>query len=331
VNWKGKIVLVTGACGFIGSHLVEHLLDSGADVRAFVYYNSFGNWGWIDTLPEEKKHAIKIITGDIREPYSVRDAVKGVDIVFNLAALIAIPYSYVSPASYVRTNIDGALNVMQAAQDYGVERIIQVSTSETYGTARYAPIDEKHPMQAQSPYSATKIGADAIAYSYYRSFNLPVIIARPFNTYGPRQSARAVIPTIITQILAGEKIIKLGSSVPTRDFTFVKDTAIGMAKLAESEQAIGETVNIGSGAEISIGDLAELIKVQCNRDVMFQYEDNERMRPEESEVFRLLCDNHKLEEFTAWKPSVNLKDGIAQTIKWLEINLSHYKSQIYNI
>ena len=331
MNWEGKKVLVTGACGFIGSHLVEHLVDKGAKVKAFVYYNSFGNWGWLEALSDKKKDPIEIISGDIRSEDSVRKAVYDTEIIFNLAALIAIPYSYISPNSYIQTNVIGTLNILQAGLDNNIEKILQVSTSETYGTAQYIPIDEKHPMQAQSPYSASKIGSDAIAKSFHDSFSLPVITARPFNVFGPRQSARAIIPTIISQILSGKKIIELGSSEPTRDFTYVKDTVIGLRILAETENAIGKTINIGSGEEISIGNLAKLISQLFEKEIEFKFNSDERMRPKNSEVYRLLCDNSLLFELTQWKPNIPIKEGLNETINWLSNNVDLYKTDIYNI
>ena len=330
MSWRGKKVLITGACGFIGSHLVERLVELGAEVKAFVYYNSFGNWGWIDTFSEEKKRLIEVFCGDVREPYNVKKATEGSEIVFHLAALIAIPYSYISPESYVKTNVTGTLNVLQAARDLEVERIVHTSTSEVYGTARYVPIDEHHPLQGQSPYSATKIGADALAESFYRSFGLPVATARPFNTYGPRQSARAVIPTIITQILSGTKSIKLGSQHPTRDFTFVKDTVEGFIRLAESEAAIGTVTNIGSNFEISIGELVKNIVAVMGTRVDVEFDD-ERVRPPLSEVERLWADNRKLLEMTGWVPRYAIERGLAETVEWLRGNLGYYKPHIYNL
>lgn len=325
-----KKVLVTGADGFIGSHLVETLIDKGYDVRAFVYYNSFNNWGWLDTFSKDKLNKIEIFSGDIRDPNGVREAMKGIDIVYHLAALIAIPFSYHSPDSYVDTNIKGTLNVLQAARQLHTERILVTSTSEVYGTAQYVPIDENHPFQGQSPYSATKIGADRIAESFYRSFNLPVSIVRPFNTYGPRQSARAVIPTIITQLLAGKTEIKLGSLTPTRDFNYVKDTANGFVAIAESNQTIGEEINIATQHEISIGELAsELIK-QINPKATIVCED-ERLRPEKSEVNRLLGSNEKIKMLTNWRPQYSFSEGLAETIEFFKHNLDKYKIDIYNI
>ncbi len=325
-----KKVLVTGADGFIGSHLAESLLEKGYDVRAFVYYNSFGNWGWLDTLPREKRNSIEIFAGDIRDPNGVRTAMKGVAQVFHLAALIAIPFSYHSPDSYVDTNIKGTLNVLQAARELETEKIMVTSTSEVYGTAQYVPIDEKHPFQGQSPYSATKIGADRLAESFYRSFGLPVSIVRPFNTYGPRQSARAVIPTIISQLLAGKEEIRLGSLTPTRDFNYVKDTAAGFIAIAESERTIGEEINIATGQELSIGDLAGTIIRQINPKAEIVCE-QQRLRPEKSEVSRLLGSNAKIKELTDWKQQYTFEQGIAETIAWIRENMGRYKADIYNV
>ena len=379
-----KKVLVTGADGFIGSHLTESLLEKGYDVKAFTYYNSFNTWGWLDTLPKEKLDQIEVFSGDIRDPNGVREAMKGVDQVFHLAALIAIPFSYHSPDSYVDTNIKGTLNVLQAARDLGTEKIMVTSTSEVYGTAQYVPIDEKHPFQGQSPYSATKIGADRLAESFYRSFNLPVAIVRPFNTFGPRQSARAVIPcrsqrtkfdlfftcqklcndrlaesfyrsfnlpvaivrpfntfgprqsaravipTIITQLLAGREEIKLGSLTPTRDFNYVKDTAAGFIAIAESDKTIGQEINIATQREISIGDLAKEIIAQINPDAKIVC-DEQRLRPEKSEVNRLLGANAKIKELTDWKQQYTFEQGIAETIAWIRQNMDAYKTDIYNV
>ncbi len=328
----GKKALVTGADGFIGSHLVEHLLDEGYKVKAFVYYNSFNSWGWLDTLPKEKLDQIEVFSGDIRDPNGVRTAMEGVDIVFHLAALIAIPYSYHSPDSYVDTNVKGTLNILQAARSMNVERVLVTSTSEVYGTALYVPIDEKHPRQGQSPYSATKIGGDHMAESFYRSFDLPVTIVRPFNTYGPRQSARAVIPTIITQLLSGYTEIKLGALSPTRDLLFVKDTARGFAEIAKCETLIGEEVNLATQNEISIGDLAQTIIDLINPDARI-ITDEERLRPQKSEVERLLGANQKIMQHTSWKPQFTVKEGLAETIKWFreDANLKRYKADIYNV
>lgn len=329
---EGKKVLVTGADGFIGSHLVEQLILEGAQVRAFCYYNSFNSWGWIDTLPKEIIAEIDIFTGDVRDPNGVRTALKGMDYVYHLAALIAIPYSYHSPDAYVDTNVKGTLNIVQAARDLGTERVLVTSTSEVYGTAQYIPIDEKHPRQGQSPYSATKIGADCIAESFYRSFDLPLTIVRPFNTYGPRQSARAIIPTIITQLLNGYEEIHLGDLTPTRDLVFVKDTANGFVKISQCDELIGHDVNIATNNEISIGDLANELIRQINPKAKIVQQE-ERMRPEKSEVFRLYGDNSKLIQHTNWRPDTMLEEGLKQTIEWFKNpeNLRQYKADIYNI
>ena len=323
-------VLVTGADGFIGSHLVEELLKEGYDVRAFVLYNSFNTWGWLDTFPKETLDKIDVFTGDVRDPNAVRKAMEGMDAVLHLAALIAIPYSYYAPDAYVDTNIKGTLNVLQAARDLGTERVLVTSTSEVYGTAQYVPIDEKHPYQGQSPYSATKIGADRLAESFYRSFNLPVTIVRPFNTFGPRQSARAVIPTIITQLLSGKKEIKLGSLEPTRDFNYVKDTARGFIEIMKSDRTIGEEINIATQKEISIGELAEELIRQINPDAKIVC-DNQRLRPKKSEVEWLLGNNEKIKRLTEWKPLYTFEEGLAETIEFLKGNLDKYKVDIYNV
>ena len=325
-----KNVLVTGADGFIGSHLTEILVSKGHKVKALSQYNSFNNWGWLEDV--NCKDKIEILTGDIRDPHYCKFITKDVDIIFHLAALIAIPYSYIAPDSYVDTNIKGTLNICQVAKENGNIRVIHTSTSEVYGTAQYVPIDENHPMQPQSPYSATKIAADAMAMSFYNAFNLPVTIARPFNTYGPRQSARAVIPTIITQIYNGEKEIKLGDVTPTRDFNYVDDTCHGFIALAECDESIGQTVNIGSNSEISIGDTLNLIKELIDSDVKF-ITDKQRIRPEKSEVFRLWCDNSKIKKLTGFKPQVDIKEGLQKTIDWITQpnNLKKYKSEIYNV
>lgn len=332
MNLEGKKVLVTGADGFIGSHLVEALMARGCSVRAFVFYNSFNSWGWLDTLPVEQQRRLDIFAGDIRDPNGVREATKGCDVVIHLAALIAIPFSYHSPDSYVDTNIKGTLNVLQAARQYAVERVLITSTSEVYGTAQYVPINEKHPYQGQSPYSATKIGADRLAESFYRSFETPVVIVRPFNTYGPRQSARAVIPTIITQLLSGESVLKLGSITPTRDFNYVKDTAQAFIALAESEGAVGEEINVATGTEHSIGDVARMLIEQLNPTVELVVE-NERLRPGNSEVFRLLGDSAKITKMTKWRPQYDLSSGLADTISWFKqpANLAKYKAWLYNV
>ncbi|MDD3138139.1 MAG: NAD-dependent 4,6-dehydratase LegB [Lachnospiraceae bacterium] len=325
-----KKVLVTGADGFIGSHLVENLLEKGYQIKAFTYYNSFNTWGWLDTLPADKLKEIEIYSGDIRDPNGVRESVKGVDQIYHLAALIAIPFSYQSPDSYVDTNIKGTLNVLQAARDTNIERLLITSTSEVYGTAKYVPIDEAHPFQGQSPYAATKIGADRLAESFYRSFNLPVSIVRPFNTFGPRQSARAVIPTIITQLLAGKEEIILGSLTPTRDFNYVKDTTAGFIAIAESERTIGQEINIATQQEVSIGELAEEIIYQINPKAIIKC-DEKRLRPEKSEVNRLLGSNKKIKELTNWEPKYTFKRGIEETINWIKDNLGNYKNDIYNV
>jgi NAD dependent epimerase/dehydratase len=325
-----KRVLITGADGFIGSHLAEMLFKKGCQVKALSQYNSFNNWGWLEDV--DCKDKIEILAGDIRDSYYCKHITKDVDIIFHLAALIAIPYSYIAPDSYVDTNIKGTLNICQAAKENGVERVIHTSSSEVYGTAQYVPIDESHPMQAQSPYSATKIAADAMAMSFYNAFNLPITIARPFNTYGPRQSARAVIPTIITQIASGKKEIKLGDVTPTRDFNYVEDICRGFIALAESDKTIGETVNIGSNFEISVGDTLNIIKELMDSDVKF-ITDEQRLRPDKSEVFRLWCDNSKIAKLTGYKPQVDIRQGLQKTINWMTQpdNLKAYKSEIYNV
>ena len=327
-----KKILVTGADGFIGSHLVEELLLEGAKVKAFVYYNSFNSWGWLDSLPKNILSQIEIFTGDIRDPNGVRTAMSDVDIVFHLAALIAIPFSYHSPDSYIDTNIKGTLNIVQAAKDLQIERVLVTSTSEVYGTAQYIPIDENHPRQSQSPYSASKIGADCIADSFYRSFGLPLTIVRPFNTYGPRQSARAVIPTVITQLLNGMEEIKLGDVIPTRDLLFVKDTVKGFVEIAKSDSLIGQDCNIATQSEISVKDLAQELIRQINPNAKI-ITDQERMRPEKSEVFRLYGSNKKILKNTNWKPSYDLSQGLSETINWFKNseNLKRYKADIYNI
>jgi len=328
--WQGKQVLITGADGFIGSHLAEQLVQAGAQVRALTLYNSFNHWGWLEDSPWVEQ--IEIISGDIRDPFLCQSISEGVHTVFHLAALIAIPYSYIAPNSYVETNINGTLNMVQAAKDQKVQRFMQTSTSEVYGTAQKIPINEQHPQQPQSPYSASKIGADAMAMSYFNAFELPVTIARPFNTYGPRQSARAVIPTIITQIAKGIKQIKLGDTSPTRDFNYVLDTCQGMMALMSSDNTIGETVNISSNSEISIQDTLEMIKKLMDSDVEF-ITDSQRLRPKNSEVFRLWGDNQKIQELTAWKPQYSLEKGLKATIQWFTQpeNLQQYKAHQYNI
>lgn len=327
-----KKVLVTGADGFIGSHLTEKLVKEGYKVKAFCYYNSFNTWGWLDTLSSNVLKEIEIFTGDVRDPNGVREAMKGIEQIYHLAALIAIPFSYHSPDSYVDTNIKGTLNVLQAARDFNTEKILITSTSEVYGTAKYVPIDENHPYQGQSPYSATKIGADRLAESFYRSFDMPISIVRPFNTYGPRQSARAVIPTIITQLLAGNKEIKLGSLSPTRDFNYVKDTVDGFVEIAKSDKTIGEEINIATQKEISIRELAEEIIKQINPNAQIIC-DGQRFRPEKSEVNRLLGSNEKIKKLTNWKPQYTFEEGIKETIEWFKDreNLNMYKAGLYNI
>ena len=325
-----KKILVTGSDGFIGSHLTEELVRAGYQVKAFVYYNSFNTWGWLDTLPSDVMKNVEIFQGDVRDPNGVKEAMKETAAVFHLAALIAIPFSYHSPDTYVDTNIKGTLNILQAAREQDLERVLVTSTSEVYGTAQYVPMDEKHPFQGQSPYSATKIGADRLAESFYRSFQLPVSIVRPFNTFGPRQSARAVIPTIITQLLAGKEKIHLGSLTPTRDFNYVKDTVNGFIKIYESERTIGEEINIATQHEISIGELAEELIRQINPNAKIVC-DEERLRPEKSEVNRLLVSNKKIKELTDWKPVYSFEEGLSETISFFKDNMDKYKPDIYNI
>ncbi len=332
MDLRGKNALVTGADGFIGSHLVEELLAAGCRVKAFVYYNSFNSWGWLDTLSYEKKAQLDVFAGDIRDPNGVRAAMNGADIVFHLAALIGIPFSYHSPDSYVDTNIKGTLNVLQAARDLKTRRVLVTSTSEVYGTARYVPIDEAHPFQGQSPYSATKIGADRIAESFYRSFNLPVTIVRPFNTFGPRQSARAVIPTIITQLLCGRKKIMLGALSPTRDFVYVKDTVKGFTAIAGCDNAVGQEINIATGKAVSIGDVVNRLISIINPEAEC-VGSRQRLRPAKSEVGRLLGSSSKLRRLTGWKPAYTFDKALKDTIGWFRLpeNLARYKSDIYNI
>jgi len=328
---EGKI-LVTGADGFIGSHLVEALLAEGCDVRAFVYYNSFNSWGWLDTFPDSVRRNLDVFTGDVRDPNGVAVALEGCGAVFHLAALIGIPYSYHSPDAYVDTNIKGTLNVLQAAKRQRTRRVLVTSTSEVYGTAQYVPMDEKHPFQGQSPYSATKIGADRLAESFCRSFDLPVTIVRPFNTYGPRQSARAVIPTVITQLLSGSDRIQLGSLSPVRDFNFVTDIAAGFIEIAKADQTAGAEINIATGTGFSIGDVAERLLQMINPDARITTTE-ERIRPEKSEVERLIGSNEKIQLLTGWKPEVDLKAGLTRTVQWFKEpgHLSRYKSDIYNL
>lgn len=328
--------MITGADGFIGSHLTEELVNRGYSVRAFVYYNSFNSWGWLDSLSEKMKKDLNVFTGDIRDPHGVREAMKGCSIVIHLAALIAIPYSYHSPDTYVDTNVKGTLNVVQAARELGLEKVVHTSTSEVYGTAKFVPITEDHPLQGQSPYSASKIGADQIAMSYFHSFNTPVSIIRPFNTYGPRQSARAVIPTVITQIASGHRSIKLGNLNPTRDFNYVKDTVRGFIAMAESVSSIGEIINIGSNYEISIGETVKMIAEVMGEEIEIETE-LARMRPEKSEVDRLWADNSKAKRILDWGPVYGGRDGfmrgLAETVEWFtnSNNLKRYKPLIYNI
>jgi NAD dependent epimerase/dehydratase len=331
---SGARVLVTGADGFIGSHLVEGLLAAGCNVKAFVFYNSFNQWGWLDTLPAQTRKAIEVFAGDIRDPNGVRQAMEGCDAAFHLAALIAIPFSYHSPDSYVDTNVKGTLNVLQAARAARASRIFVTSTSEVYGTARYAPIDEAHPTQGQSPYSATKIAADRLAESFYRSFDAPVTIVRPFNTYGPRQSARAVIPTIITQLLSGYDEIRLGNTAPTRDFNYVKDTVDAFIAIAQADPAsvIGEELNVATGAEHSIADVADILIREINPAARIRMEDD-RIRPQKSEVERLVGDSRKLTRITSWRPRYDLASGLRETVQWFRQpdNLARYKAWLYNI
>lgn len=323
-------ILVTGADGFIGSHLTEMLLEKGYKVKALSQYNSFNNWGWLEDI--SKNRYLEVISGDVRDPHFCKEITKDVDIIFHLAALIAIPFSYVAPDSYVDTNIKGTLNICQAAKDNNVSRVIHTSTSEVYGTAQYVPIDEKHPKQAQSPYSASKIGADAMAMSFYNAFELPVTIARPFNTYGPRQSARAIIPTIISQIAGGRKQIKLGDLSPTRDFNYVKDTCRGFIALAENDKTVGKEVNIASNYEISMKDTLDLIKKMMKSDVEF-ITDNQRLRPEKSEVFRLWGDNKLIKSLTDFEVKYPIEKGLQETINWFTKpeNLKKFKIDIYNV
>jgi dTDP-glucose 4,6-dehydratase len=333
---KGKKILVTGADGFIGSHLSEELIRLGADVRAFVFYNSFNSWGWLDHSSEKIRKDIDVFAGDIRDPHGVRKAMQGCDFVFHLAALIAIPYSYHSPDTYVDTNVKGTLNIVQAARELDIEKIIHTSTSEVYGTAKFVPITEEHPLQGQSPYSASKIGADQIAMSFYKSFETPVSIIRPFNTYGPRQSARAVIPTIIIQIANGKRKIELGSLYPTRDFNYIKDTVRGFIAVAKSDRSIGEAINIGSNFEISIGETAKLISDIMDVKIEF-VTDDQRVRPDKSEVERLWADNSKAGNLAGWQPEYvgkeGFKRGLVETVEWFTNpeNLIKYKANLYNL
>jgi len=327
-----KKILVTGADGFIGSHLTEALVRQGYDVRAFVLYNSFNSWGWLDNCPADVAGKFEVFAGDIRDPHGVRKAMEGCDVVMHLAALIAIPYSYHSPDTYVDTNVKGTLNIVQAARELNVDKVVHTSTSEVYGTARFVPITEEHPLQGQSPYSATKIGADQIAMSFHCAFNTPVATIRPFNTYGPRQSARAVIPTVITQIAAGKRKIKLGALSPTRDFNYVLDTVQGFIAVAESAQTLGEVINCGSNYEITIGDTVKMIAEIMGADIEIET-DEIRLRPEKSEVERLWCDNTKIARLTGFKPQTTLRQGLEKTVEWFSdpANLKRYKADIYNV
>jgi dTDP-glucose 4,6-dehydratase len=336
MDMKNKKILVTGADGFIGSHLTEYLVGQGYAVKAFVLYNSFNSWGWLDHSPEAVKNSLEIFSGDIRDPYGVKEAMQGCEVVLHLAALIAIPYSYHSPATYIDTNVKGTLNVVQAARELGVEKVVHTSTSEVYGTARFVPITEEHPLQGQSPYSASKIGADQLAMSYYSSFGTPVAIIRPFNTYGPRQSARAVIPTVITQIAGGKRVLRLGSLHPTRDFNYVLDTVRGFEAVALSDKAVGEVINIGSNFEVSIGDTVDLIAEVMGVKVEIETDDA-RLRPEKSEVERLWADNTRAGELLGWQPEYGgregFRKGLQETVDWFsrEENRRAYKADLYNI
>ena len=336
MDLQHKRILVVGADGFIGSHLTEDLVRRGHNVKGFVLYNSFNSWGWLDHAEPDIKNNLEVFAGDVRDPYGVREAMKGCDVVLHLAALIAIPYSYHSPDTYIDTNVKGTLNILQAARDLGIDKVVHTSTSEVYGTARFVPITEDHPLQGQSPYSASKIGADQIAMSFYHSFDTPVAIIRPFNTYGPRQSARAVIPTVITQIASGKREIKLGSLHPTRDFNYVADTVRGFIAVAESERSVGEVVNIGSNFEISIGDTVNLIAEIMGTDIQIKTDD-QRLRPEKSEVERLWADNTKARTLLGWEPLYagreGFKRGLEKTVEWFtdKNNLKQYKANVYNI
>ncbi len=325
----GKRVLVTGAAGFIGSHVVEALVSEGAQVRAYVHYNSRGDWGHLDDMDPAVRDAVEVVTGDIQDPFSVQRATAGCQAILHLAALIGIPYSYVAPQTYVATNVVGTLNVLEAGRLHGVERIVHTSTSETYGTARYTPIDEEHPLQGQSPYSASKIGADKMAESYARSFDLPVATLRPFNTYGPRQSLRAVIPTITSQALRGD-VVRLGSRTPVRDFTYVEDTARAFLAVASAPEAVGQVLNAGNGKGITIGDLAALILELTGSQARIEV-DEERIRPENSEVFELVADARRLHELTGWSPQVSLREGLERVITWVQHHLDELKTEIYNV
>ncbi len=329
MNWRNKKVLVTGADGFIGSHLVETLVEKGAHVRAFVFYNSFNSWGWLDTISPALLKKVDVFCGDVRDPNGVQEALKGRDFVFHLAALIGIPFSYDSPDTYIDTNVKGTLNILQAARKTKVQKVIHTSTSEVYGTAQYSPIDERHPINPQSPYAASKSAADHLALSFYRSFDLPISILRPFNTFGPRQSARAIIPTIISQIHCGPKVIKLGNLKATRDFNFVLNTVEGFLRLAESSQGLGEVFNVGSGNEISIEDLVRLISEITKQKIKVVVE-QKRLRPEKSEVERLICEAQKIKTL-GWEGKISLKEGLQLTCQWMKDNHKSYKAGIYNV
>ena len=328
--WNNKRILVTGSDGFIGSHLTERLAKEGAKVRAFVYYNSFGHCGWLDEIEQDLMENIEIFVGDVQDPSRVAESVKDQEFVFHLASLIAIPYSYHAPDSYVKTNVGGTLNILNACHKTGVHRLIHTSTSEVYGTAQYVPIDEKHPLQGQSPYSASKIGADMLAESFYRSFDLPVVIIRPFNTYGPRQSARAIIPTIMSQLFQNTKKIKLGTLSPTRDFNYVDDIASAFKTIAACDKAVGHVINIGSGKEISMGDLVNTIMKITGKSAEVECED-QRLRPSKSEVNRLVCDATRAREWTGWSPKYALEEGLVETSRWIKDNLKYFKPALYNI
>jgi NAD dependent epimerase/dehydratase len=330
MTFKGARILVTGAGGFIGSHLAERLVRDGSRVRAMIHYNARGSWGNLDILPKDLQQEIEVIAGDVTDPCSVRTAVQGCEMVFHLAALIGIPYSYLAPQSYVATNVTGTLNVLNAAREFAVAKVVHTSTSEAYGTALYTPIDEKHPLQGQSPYSASKIGADKIAESFHLSFGVPVATIRPFNVFGPRQSARAVIPTVTAQVLSGAKRIRLGSLSPIRDFTYVQDTVSGFLAIAESDKAIGQVINIGSGTAVTIEEVAKLIIKLIGKDVSIEV-DAERVRPQGSEVMELLCNNSKAKELVGWVPQVSLSDGLQEVIRYIQMNLGLYKPDIYNV
>jgi dTDP-glucose 4,6-dehydratase len=330
MNWKNKKVLVTGADGFIGSHLTERLITKGASVRAFVYYNSFNSWGWLDTLPADQKKKLDVFSGDVRDSSGVLEASRGTEIIFHLAALIGIPFSYHSPDSYVDTNIRGTLNVLQAARKTKPQKVIHTSTSEVYGSAQYTPMDEAHPINPQSPYAATKAAADSLALSFYRSFELPVTIIRPFNTFGPRQSARAIIPTIMAQIYSGQKTIRLGNLNALRDFNYITNTVDAFIRLAEAPKTEGEVFNVGSGREISIGELAALVSKVSGKKIKV-IKDRERIRPAKSEVGQLLCNAGKIRAKCAWKPAVSLEAGIKRTAHWMKDHTRHYKPEIYNV